>query len=91
MRKYWLCIAIAGVLTIISGCGAGSSSKSSANEGYIMETAAGAMEYGNAGVAVEREMISEDAAGGAAFRDREPCDRGNWSKTDKNGQYGRGD
>ena len=47
MRKYWLCIAIAGVLTIISGCGAGSSSKSSANEGYIMETAAGAMEYGN--------------------------------------------
>ena len=50
MRKYWLCIAIAGVLTVISGCGAGSSSKSSANEGYIMETAAGAMEYGNAGV-----------------------------------------
>ena len=46
MRKYWLCIAIAGVLTVISGCGAGSSSKSSANEGYIMETAAGAMEYG---------------------------------------------
>ena len=66
MRKYWLCIAIAGVLTIISGCGAGSGSKSSANEGYIMETAAGAMEYGNAGVSAEREMISEDAAAGAA-------------------------
>ena len=64
MRKYWLCIAIAGVLTIISGCGAGSGSKSSANEGYIMETAAGAMEYGNAGVSAEREMISEDAAAG---------------------------
>ena len=66
MRKYWLCIAIAGVLTIISGCGAGSGSKSSANEGYIMETAAGAMEYGNVGVSAEREMISEDAAAGAA-------------------------
>lgn len=89
MRKYWLCIAIAGVLTIISGCGAGSSSKSSANEGYIMETAAGAMEYGNAGVSAEREMISEDAAAGAASG-TENGRRGNWSKTDKNGQYGRG-
>ena len=66
MRKYWLCIAIAGVLTIISGCGAGNGSKSSANEGYIMETAAGAMEYGDVGVSAEREMISEDAAAGAA-------------------------
>ena len=66
MRKYWLCIAIAGVLTIISGCGAGNGSKSSANEGYIMETAAGAMEYGDAGLSVEREMKFEDAAAGAA-------------------------
>ena len=38
MRKYWRGIAIAGVVAVISGCGAASGSKNSINNGYIMET-----------------------------------------------------
>lgn len=44
MRKYWRGIAIAGVVAVISGCGAASGSKNSINNGYIMETAAAAMD-----------------------------------------------
>ena len=47
MRKYWRGIAIAGVVAVISGCGAASGSKNSINNGYIMETAAAAMDVEN--------------------------------------------
>ena len=44
MGKYWRGIAIAGLVAVISGCGASNSSKNSINNGYIMETAAAAMD-----------------------------------------------
>jgi len=47
MRKYWRGIAIAGVVAVISGCGSSNSSKNSINNGYIMETAAAAMNVKN--------------------------------------------
>lgn len=47
MRKYWRGIAIAGVVAVISGCGAASGSKNSINNGYIMETAAAVMDVEN--------------------------------------------
>ena len=47
MRTYWRGIAIAGVVAVISGCGAASGSKNSINNGYIMETAAAAMDVEN--------------------------------------------
>lgn len=64
MRKYWLGIVIAGTLVVMSGCGAGKSSASSANQSYIMETAAAAgnMEYEEAGLSMERDMVSADTA-----------------------------
>lgn len=66
MRKYWLGIAIAGALTVLSGCGAGNSSRSSANEMYVMETTAASMdmEYADTGVSMERAAASADTAAG---------------------------
>ena len=70
MRKYWLGIAVAGALAVLSGCGAGNSSKSSANEMYVMETAAQTtaaamdMEYAAAGMPMEGEAVSADTAAG---------------------------
>lgn len=58
MRKYWRGIAIAGVVAVISGCGAASGSKNSINNGYIMETAAAAMDVENE----KGEMSGEGAS-----------------------------
>ena len=60
MRKYWRGIAIAGVVAVISGCGAASGSKNSINNGYIMETAAAAMD-------VENEKGEMSGEGASAF------------------------
>ena len=62
MRKYWRGIAIAGVVAVISGCGAASGSKNSINNGYIMETAAAAMD-------VENEKGEMSGEGASAFVD----------------------
>lgn len=62
MRKYWRGIAIAGVVAVISGCGASNSSKNSINNGYIMETAAAAMD-------VENEKGEMSGEGASAFVD----------------------
>ena len=62
MRKYWRGIAIAGVVAVISGCGAASGSKNSINNGYIMETAAAAMD-------VENEKGERSGEGASAFVD----------------------
>ena len=68
MRKYWRGIAIAGVVAVISGCGASNSSKNSINNGYIMETAAAAMDVENENGEMSGEGASAfvDTAAGAA-------------------------
>ena len=82
MRKYWLGIAVAGALAVLSGCGAGNSSKSSANEMYVMETAAQTtaaamdMEYAAAGMPMEGEAVSADTAAGVTSGADQNCQHG---------------
>ena len=66
MRKYWRGIAIAGVVAVISGCGAASGSKNSINNGYIMETAAAAMDEEKGEMSGEGASAFADTAAGAA-------------------------
>ena len=65
MRKYWRGIAIAGVVAVISGCGAASGSKNSINNGYIMETAAAAMDEEKGEMSGEGASAFADTAAGA--------------------------
>ena len=89
MRKYWRGIAIAGVVAVISGCGAASGSKNSINNGYIMETAAAAMDVEN-----EREMSGKGISfcgdsSRRSLRNREYGNSRNRPKADQNCQHGR--
>ena len=70
MRKYWRGIAIAGVVAVISGCGAASGSKNSINNGYIMETAAAAMDEEKGEMSGEGASAFVDTAAGAATKHR---------------------
>ena len=91
MRKYWRGIAIAGVVAVISGCGAASGSKNSINNGYIMETAAAAMDVENE----KGEMSGEGSisfcgySSGHSIRNREYGNSRNRPKADQNCQHGR--
>ena len=86
MRKYWRGIAIAGVVAVISGCGAASGSKNSINNGYIMETAAAAMDVENE----KGEMSGEGGySSGHSIRNREYGNSRNRPKADQNCQHGR--
>ena len=66
MGKYWRGIAIAGLVAVISGCGASNSSKNSINNGYIMETAAAAMDEEKGEMSGEGASAFVDTAAGAA-------------------------
>ena len=84
MRKYWRGIAIAGVVAVISGCGAASGSKNSINNGYIMETAAAVMDVEN-----EKGEMSGEGASAFVDRNREYGNSRNRPKADQNCQHGR--
>lgn len=86
MRKYWRGIAIAGVVAVISGCGAASGSKNSINNGYIMETAAAAMDVENekGGDVRGRGISFCGYSSGHSIRNREYGNSRNRPKADQN-------
>lgn len=88
MRKYWRGIAIAGVVAVISGCGAASGSKTASITGISWRQQPLPW-MRRKGRCRGRGISFCGTAAGAAIRNREYGNSRNRPKADQNCQHGR--